>query len=195
MRVGLLMFITGSALLEVQVKAIEIEELEQRIQGLESRLFDIEIGSSVICGYQEKVGPRGEGLCPANNIIYDKIDVETDGLGNSLDQNDGKFTAAKAGVYFVGVSAENGRTTARDRFFIKIFTSSGSYRENNEHALMSLQADTTLSMIAPASAQRYISLEAGETVVLNYRCVKDTCSIHKLKVCFSYYGPKVQLAK
>merc|ERR1711872_887217 len=103
-------------------------------------------------------------------IFYDKVYTETNPAGSSFDASSGKFIAGVAGVYHISASAERGNTGSSADLEAFLRTSSGNYQDNREHRLMKQLSYGTDTLYTPMTGSRYLSLEEGEEVYLQYTC-------------------------
>jgi len=154
----------------------DLDELEKK---LTKKIHDTELTHSAHCGYQENVG--GSSGLSGSTIIYDRVYEEANTAGSNMDGSSGYFTAGKKGTYLVTLSAYFGYTD--DGWFrVDLKTSSGKYQDGWEEYFAYQQSSGTSSLSTPLSAARFVSLDAEETVHLEYTCY-GACHIWSLKFC------------
>merc|ERR1711872_275129 len=157
-------------------------------QGIfQDEIDEIKVMKSVHCGFQDKVGYSGDEGLYGNTIVFDTIHTEINPAGSSLSASSGKFTAGKSGVYQVSMSAQG--SYSHDDALVRVFlkTSSGKYQ--GEDDIVYQWFDDSIRHRIPISAIRYVHLNQGETVYLQYSCDEshDKCEIFYLKFCISLY--------
>merc|ERR1719447_848389 len=82
----------------------DITNVQGDITNVKGDIVDMQSANSALCAWQDKVGEGNNGLS-GDIIVYDTTYLETNGANCSLDTSTGNFTAGKAGVYRVTVSA------------------------------------------------------------------------------------------
>jgi len=144
--------------------------------------------SGAMCAYKKFVdNPKGEGLSPKNVIIYDKVYTESNMINSTFDASKGEYTAGITGVYKVSASAEYGRTHDSDYLAVDLDFNSDKYQSKAEGDFMFQENLDATSLSTPISATRYITLEKGEKIWLQYNC-SGNCTIYSLKTCVVFYG-------
>jgi len=157
------------------------DSLEVEIEAMKSKIEDIKISRTAICGVQDKVNNYDQ------NITYDKIYIETNDLDGELDAETGHFTAGKQGVYFVTASAL-AWTSDNGRLMLYLRTSTGRYQEDNEQLFMVQDSYLNDPEFSTVSASRYMYLDEGEEVYLENFCSNETCELWYVKYCVGFYG-------
>merc|ERR1711872_480712 len=157
--------------------------LMSRILRGERTLKSEEFRGTAICGYQERVlWPHGsEGL-----MDYDRIYEEVNDGGSEFDKKTGRFTAGQSGVYLVSVSANSGFTNNDAYLTMFLRTSSGKYQDGFEPEMVFESTVGTTNTFAPMSSSRYISMEKGESIYLEYAC-GGVCTKEPRELCVSLY--------
>merc|ERR1712212_1136941 len=165
----------------------ELDRLERalmsRILRGERTLKSEEFRGTAICGYQERVlWPHGgEGL-----MDYDRIYEEVNDGGSEFDKKTGRFTAGQSGVYLVSVSANSGFTNNDAYLTLFLRTSSGKYQDGFEPEMVFESTVGATNTFAPMSSSRYISMEKGESIYLEYAC-GGGCWVRSVKTYVSLY--------
>jgi len=164
-------------------------KLEDRGDMLKDELDDITNANAALCAIGN-IGNGNQGLS-GPVIVYDTLYQETNGASCSLDISTGKFTAGRSGVYQISVNSPYGKTKDNTYIYVYLRTSSGSYQDDHEAKIAYQSGDGTSYLRTPLNAIRFISLQQGETVWLEYYCnaglTSTSCGIHKIKFCVSLY--------
>merc|ERR1719193_1717390 len=113
----------------------DITNVQGDITNVQGDIVDMQNANSALCAYQDQVGSGNNGLS-GKIVVYDTTYLETNGASCSLDKSTGKFTAGKSGVYQISVSALYGRTGRTSYFNLYLRTSSGSYQDGSEAAIV-----------------------------------------------------------
>merc|ERR1719244_2133322 len=172
-----------------------MDNLEEKIQHLENR---VQLASS---DPRPRPIPDGslEAFCAFRyyldntdqTITYDKVHVENNVFGSALDIETGRFVAGQAGIYFVSATVPHATTADNSDIHIYLMTSSGRYQDSEENEFMYQLSKDGDADEGTMSASRYIRLDQGEEVYLDYKCglhVGNTlCSLKRMKFCVSFF--------
>jgi len=167
---------------EISNLEVSLEDVEKEVSNLEDvigNLDNITLTESAHCGYQDHVSGSSS---VSTIILYDRVYEEANTAGSYMDGSSGYFTAGKKGTYLLTLSAEYGRTVDNGYFYVYLRTSSGKYQDGVEDYFAFQRSYGTSQLWTPLSAARFVSLDAEETVHLEYTCY-GACHIWSLKFC------------
>jgi len=169
--------------LQKEIRMIQMQNQElQSNMAVWKRTSDAQRMQAVHCAYSE----RTDGRSSAKTIIYGSSHTEVNSAGSSMGTSTGKYTAGKSGVYQVSASARYGFTSGTSDLYVYLRTSSGRY-QGSEACLAFMRGIGTSKLYTPLNAIRYLHMEKGETIHLEYQCSYN-CGIDKLKFCVSLYN-------
>jgi len=156
-----------------------ITEIKEDVKSVQEQAV-----KEALCGYRRNVDNNDQ------IITFDKVYVERNDNGGLLNKESGIFTAGRAGVYAVSLSAFVGESKFSSRLYIRLRTSSGSYQVDDEdNWLQSYTYFSEASDFASLSASRYMHLRENEELYLEYYCTeKKHCLMNGVKFCISYYS-------
>merc|ERR1719167_1535488 len=135
------------------------------------------------CFYKERLGWPHGGI---GQIKYDKVYEEANGSGSKFDSKSGQFTAGQTGVYQINLSANTGFTYDDSYLAMYLRTSSGKYQDGYEPEFIFESTVGKTNTFSPISASRFISMEKGEVIHLEFTC-GGGCWIRSVKTCISLY--------
>jgi len=163
----------------------KVDSLEADVNALSNKIEE-DGAKEAICGYQDKVNNTNQ------TITFDTVHVERNDNGGSLNKESGIFTAGRAGVYAVSLSATTGETKFTSALSVRLRTSSGRYQK--EDALLGSYTYYGGDFdAATLSASRYMYLDENEEIFLEYHCKKNKhCLMAHLKFCISYYSARAK---
>merc|ERR1712212_826218 len=140
---------------------------------------------SAICGYSA----IQEVISGTKRITFDTVHDEINEIGSVLTKENGVYTAGKAGVFHVETSIQNGWT--HPGAIMKIFLKAPRYQANHEHELLyQNNGYANLKFGTSMSGSRYMSLEEGDQVFMDFECVSSKCVLFRTKFCISFYADK-----
>jgi len=174
----------------------EVEgELNQIIQKLESRISQLEEQINVkqasdpgivMCGVEQLWRPLENR--PVN---FTTVHIEDDSLGGYMDGRTGVFTAGVSGIYSVSFSGRC-ELDPGEMLYISLKTTSGKYDEEEKFFVMSfIDRFFTGSTMVSCTAHRYLTLEEGEELYLDYYEIHDRLSgpgIENLSFCVALHS-------
>jgi len=157
----------------------EVNQNKEGLDQVQSEVNQYKDSATAVCGYVLSHGNNGI-------ITYQTVHAEVD-THNSLNGETGKFRAFKKGVYQVTVSARIGYTENQNYLYVTLKTTLGKYEGNVEQYILYQRGLFTYGLAVPLSATRYVTLEEGEEMWLQYYESYSTSELGKMKFCVSYY--------
>jgi len=167
---------------EVEAREAEVGKIKTEVNSIDGRLNKTEVREAV-CGYLKSVY-----VSTLTNLTFDRVIDEVDSSSGGELQTDGSFKAGAAGVYFVDLEASVGLQTGyRLDGFLRL--SSGNYTGNAEERFINSNNVMGGSWIyAQASASRYVSMSAGETLHIELVPSGGTVDVWYITMCVSLYS-------
>merc|ERR1712002_867078 len=156
----------------------DISEIKSEMQSLTGSYKE------AICAYQDYVDNNDQ------TITYDRVYIEMNDDNQSvLNQETGIFIAGRAGVYDISLTISRARTEDNSQMNILLKTSSGHYQEDHEDIFLNLYSHSGLDNWSPMSGSRFVYLEKGEKLFMDYTCDLDKkCHLDYVKMCISFYS-------
>merc|ERR1711872_1151704 len=145
------------------------------IDEVQSELDEYKDSATAVCGFRFMHSDVGI-------ITYETVHAEAD-THNSLNGQTGKFRAFKKGVYQVTLSAERGYTEDAQDLWVFLRTTLGKYEDIDEHYILFQRGLFTEELAVPLSATRYVTLEEGEEMWLDYYNSASSSYLVRMKFC------------
>jgi len=167
---------------EVEAREAEVGKIKKEVNSIDGRLIKTEKREAV-CGYLKVVD-----VSRITTLTFDRVYDEVDSSSGSELQTNGFFKAGAAGVYFITLEAIFELDAGGEYLYGELLHSSGNYKGDYEERFIQSQNFASGRIQDQASASRYVSMAAGETLHIRLVPANGNVRVWTTSMCVSLYS-------